>query len=231
MLTIEELISRAKCNDKDAILALWLHYKKLAFKICQKFTAHMPMDDLMQEAFILLLDTVRSFETDKGYKFSTIYTNTLKWGLIRKTRRLQRVKEYCILDKPLNDDNETTMGDMVADDTAEFETASLDKITASGLYQKCISLFPKDNDTYLKLFIMRYIQGLTIKKISEKLNMSIYKTRAADEKIYQIIVKNKELQYMADDIIGLSYRKGGLEKFKNTNTSSTEWAALKIMFL
>lgn len=75
-----------------------------------------------------------------------------------------------------------------------------------------------------------YIKGETYTVIAENLGVTAERARQIKNKAFRKIREgNTKLQEYSDSIFSRAYGRGGLFAFKNTGTSSTEWAALKII--
>jgi|GEM_PF-4874834 len=74
--------------------ALYLQYRGLIYKICNRFKDYCEIDDLMQTAYFGLHKAATTFNEDMDASFTHYVALCVKWVLIReiaKTRRLIRV--------------------------------------------------------------------------------------------------------------------------------------------
>lgn len=80
----EELAVLAKAGSTQAVLELWEQVKLLLYRMANRFYRRYgadffarrgaTMDDLEQECFLAMLDAVRAFAPERGYKFTTYLT-------------------------------------------------------------------------------------------------------------------------------------------------------------
>lgn len=82
MGTNEILATMAKTGDDAALLELWENVKALAYKTSTKWVAAgkrcgVEHDDLMQEAFVALMETVQRYDSKRG-AFTTLYVLRLR---------------------------------------------------------------------------------------------------------------------------------------------------------
>lgn len=80
----EQLAIFANDGNSQAILELWERVKLLLYKMANRFYRRygtnfcamrgVTMDDLEQECFLAMLDAVRGFTPERGYKFTAYLT-------------------------------------------------------------------------------------------------------------------------------------------------------------
>ena len=121
-MTNEHLVISAKKGDISALEQLYTQNSGIIFRNCRPFKRlGYETDDLMQEAYFVLLKAVDSYKEDSGYQFVTYLSNQLKWYFSRHVKRDKNRRDLCVLDSPIDEDGETAKADMLPDEAAEFE--------------------------------------------------------------------------------------------------------------
>lgn len=97
MIDNETLVKRIQQgeNINDNMMQLYNQNKGLLYKATKHYIGYdriFNKDDLMQEAYIYLYDAVSHYEADKGVKFATYLTNSIKWKIGRDMRDKRVVK-------------------------------------------------------------------------------------------------------------------------------------------
>lgn len=82
---LAELSRKARLGDKDAFNKIVEHNLRLVLKIANQFSGltDMPLEDLVQEGNIGLMEAVKRFDPDKGYKFATYATWWIRQNIQR----------------------------------------------------------------------------------------------------------------------------------------------------
>ena len=107
-------------GSQEAFEEIFNIYKNIMYNIISKYnkTVINSKDDLMQIASISLLKALKTFDTNKSYKFSTylqtIVTNDLN-TIFRPIQKRTAIVES--LDNTLPNEDKLTVKDTVADDT------------------------------------------------------------------------------------------------------------------
>lgn len=108
MIDNEILIEQIKQHpDNEADLVYQLYENNLSFikKIAKPYSKYEPMEDLLQQSYFGLLEAIKRFDPDKGYKFMTYAVTWIKQSIQRyieeygRTIRLpayfiQKIGEY-----------------------------------------------------------------------------------------------------------------------------------------
>lgn len=103
----EELIKQIKAepDNKDLIYMLYENNLPVIKKIILPYTEQEPLEDLLQQSYFGILEALKRYEPDKGYKFMTYAGNWIKQSVQRyieecgRTIRLpahfyQSIREY-----------------------------------------------------------------------------------------------------------------------------------------
>ena len=78
----------------------------------------------------------------------------------------------------------------------------------------------------------RYYDGLTLHQVAQQEQIPLSRVRKEEAAAFRKLRRGK-LRHFAEDRDGMAYSLGlkgtGLQRFRETRTSATEWAALKLM--
>ena len=125
-------IASAVQAGKANILSLWAAVERFAWQQAVRWAramegrAGVEERDLLQVAFIALMDTLTAWDADKG-EFLTLYGIKLKaafteaCGQRTQRARYDPINSVCrSMDEPIGDeDSDLTLGDMISDEAAE----------------------------------------------------------------------------------------------------------------
>ncbi len=135
------------------------------------------------------------------------------------------------LDSSINEDGDSTVGDMVAGN-ADVEGAVLDKVEKEELKHviwPVVDSLP-DNQPYVIRAIFQ--EGKTLKAAGEKIGVSVERTRQIRNRAIRELRKpgrrEKLIAFLPEHVESTAYRYNSVKSFNRTWTSSTELAALKI---
>lgn len=78
-----EQIQKHPDNETDLIYQLYENNLPLIKKIAMPYSEYEPLEDLLQQSYFGLLEAVKRFEPDKGYKFMTYAGTWIKQGIQR----------------------------------------------------------------------------------------------------------------------------------------------------
>lgn len=101
MIDNEILVKRIQQgkNVNDNMMQLYNQNKGILYKSLRHYKGYdniIDKNDLMQEAYIYLYDAVSRYNANKGIKFITYLTNSMKWKVGRdmRNKRIIRIPEY-----------------------------------------------------------------------------------------------------------------------------------------
>ena len=91
MIDNETLVKRIQQgeNVNDNMMQLYNQNTGLLYRALKRYNGYgniIDKDDLMQEAYIYLYEAVNRYKVDKGVKFTTYLTNSIKWNIGRDMR-------------------------------------------------------------------------------------------------------------------------------------------------
>lgn len=244
-MTNEELALLIKQGQKEHYGELWENTKRLFFRYANRFycgnaerctSAGVEYDDVIQSCFLVLVDVVRAYEPEKGYKLSTYiryhFKNRMK-ALINGEIEGGRSAAYKNLlnccesfNEPIkfqkSDSDELMLIDTIEDETAaepfkEVERSGRNKYLRAEL-ERIIdkSLSPKQAE----LIRRRFFKGQRNKDLtrSELVLLTSIKHKLARNEEIKALYKENYFDY---------YTGTGVTAFRNKQCSSVEFAAEK----
>lgn len=131
--------------------------------------------DIVQEAFIKVyrkLDTLKNPRTFKAYLAGAVRSSALDW--IRKKTSLRRGSPVSFTD--YSED----APDIADDGTAE--KMPLSSIERTEEYDKLLEMINELPENYREVFVLKHIEGITYKEISEVLGISL---SAVEARLYR----------------------------------------------
>ena len=147
----DELISRCKAGDRQALNLLYCHYRPYLLNICKHYAKEDDVaEDLLHDAFIVILtslDKLRS--TDKLEVWMTTIVRNVGYHYWKHLD-----KEHTALQQMADESQDTTVESLMPD----FE-----------LMQKLVAQLPKG---YQQVFRLSVFEGLSHQEISRMLNIA-----------------------------------------------------------
>lgn len=213
MIDNETLVKRIQQgeNVNDNMIQLYNQNIGLLYKATKHYIGYDRMidkDDLMQEAYIYLYDAVSHYEADKGVKFATYLTNSIKWKIGRDMREKRVVK----LPEKLSYDISKYMGFL------EEYTKKHDKQ-------------PPDKEVIENLGILES----RLKTIKNAVNMvsmaSIDKSISEDTTIAEMLKDDKDDIQEIEDSIDKDIQKVELWKIVESALTDEQMKLLKLRFI
>ena len=148
-------IASAVQADKADILSLWAAVERFAWQQAVRWAramegrAGIEESDLLQVAFIALMDTLTAWDADKG-EFLTLYGIKLKaafteaCGQRTQRARCDPINGVCrSMDEPIGDeDSDLTLGDMISDEAAEEAFEDIERRDFQQAVQAALAQLP-----------------------------------------------------------------------------------------
>ena len=126
-MTNEELATRIKAGQRELIPQLWGQIEGLCTLHANRVSRALPstavcdFDDLRQSGYFAMLQAIEYFDSKSGYSFNT-YLNHCHQAAMAEASGFRTAKQKKdptrfarSLDAPISDDDETTLGEVVAD--------------------------------------------------------------------------------------------------------------------
>ncbi len=244
-MTNEELAKKANNGDNKALSELYSQTRRLLYALAVKYynnhserctAAGVEVSDLANESYFALREAVGVYCKKGGeYKFTTF----LKYPVLNRFNELTGYRIKTALNEPLNNcrsldevlqgaDTETTLGETIADETAEFEDDVIQNIAKFEIVRD-IKKALADNSQGFEVLYLYYFKGMKYREIGEKIGVSATYVRDIIKRTLNKLRRKKEVREYGKDVISSSIRIGGVGRFKHTLESSTEWAARKLI--
>ena len=147
-------------------------------------------------------------------------------------KQLQDMKRSSImanvgsLDCYLAEDDDTTVGDLVASND-DVEGSVLNKVEQKQLRDTIWPIVDSLPERQPKVIRAIYQEGKTLKATGDEIGVSIEQTRKIKQKAINMLRKPERREKLIIFKPNTTYRHVGISEFKTTWTSSTESAALK----
>ena len=149
-----EIAAAVQAGDAD-ILRLWAAVERFAWQQTLRWVramegrAGVEESDLLQVAFIALMNTLTAWDADKG-EFLTLYGIKLKaafteaCGQRTQRARCDPINSVCrSMDEPIGDeDSDLTLGDMISDEAAEAAFEDVERRDFQQAVQAALAQLP-----------------------------------------------------------------------------------------
>lgn len=147
----DELISRCKAGDRQALNLLYCHYRPYLLNICKHYAKEDHMaEDLLHDAFIVILTSLDKLrDTDKLEAWMTTIVRNVGYHYWKHLD-----KEHTALKQMAGESQDMTAGSLMPD----YE-----------LMQKLVAQLPKG---YQQVFRLSVFEGLSHQEISRMLNIA-----------------------------------------------------------
>ena len=220
---------------KEHLEQLYFKNESLINILLTKYGKKGYFDDLKQESYLTLCESVKHFDPSRGFKFSTFFVKMMRQMLRRygveccpvyiPEGAYMQVKDsikVISLDTPIKaDEGEgVTVGDTIPDDTAEFESGIIDEIDGALFWRGCRRRL--DKAAYY-ILVQHYKQHKAFTDISAVMKYKYGKVIKIHRKALRRLRRFPEVQEYNCCI----YRHTTLNRFKRTHTSEVEAAVMK----
>lgn len=226
MASNEELAARLQQGDKEAAGRLWEQVRGWCWRVVSGYRTMaednraIDLDDLMQGAFLGMLEAAQTFDGGKG-SFTTWLTfyvrNQCHSALGLKGR--ERREHYAALstDTALGDD--LRLLDTLVDESLPEATEALEREDLAHDVRQAVDALP---ERQREIICRRYFQNQGFRQISECMSLPYSTTMADKNHAFRALGRDRILRkhYMPD------YLRYGVSTFRTTWTSPTEAAVL-----
>ena len=240
-MTNEELAVCIQEGDTALLPKLWEQVERFMWQQSLRYyhanrdgctKAGVLPQDLCQCSYLALLDAVAAFDGSRGYSFLAWLKFPLKTAFaaalgIRGHRR-DALNNCVSLDEPVGDDGDATFLDTLPDKSsaAPFDEAvdTMDNDILRGAFGEVISALP---DIERDVVTRRFYGGQTFKQIAIDYGVTQARIGAIQTSAFNRLRKNNRRVYSKeeqDTAASVSYRTGGLGRFRLSWTSSVEKA-------
>lgn len=244
-MTNEELAVRIKAGERDQLMELWEQVRDLiAWYAVRRYNAApglggVEVDDLIQAGFIAMVEAVESFDPGAGYKFTSWLTFPLKnafaeaGGYKSDKQKLDPLHRCDSLDRPIGDDDGTTVGDIQPEPGDCFEETErriwLEQLRT--VLDRAMEALPAD---WREILERRYYLGQSQRAVAEEMRVKRTDIQARERKaLYRLHHdrrRNHLDQFRVERAVDLEtpwFLHVGPEAFASTGTSAVEKLAMK----
>lgn len=146
-------MGNSRLTEQEALIT----FNRMAIKLARKYSTYNEFDDLFQIAQISIVEAVRSYDSKRGASLSTHIYNSIDFNikkLINKNKIYYIDNEESNINEPYYSDfSENKLNSLILSNTFE------DLLDDLSMRQK-------------EILFMKFIDELSIKEISDKLNCS-----------------------------------------------------------
>ncbi|HZJ56661.1 MAG TPA: sigma-70 family RNA polymerase sigma factor [Clostridia bacterium] len=155
----KDLVERAKAGCKESMGDLIERLRPLIYSVINRYRDRGDMEDLFQDACILIMEAVRDYDEEKGVPFLGFVKSRVYFGIHNKVRRC--VFELS-LDRPYGDEDGLSPIDTLEDDSIDIEESLINEETSVMLGNAIGELTLKQRG------IIRgyYLEGRTLKEMA-----------------------------------------------------------------
>lgn len=241
-MTNEEMAVRIQQGESGLYAHLWERVERLVALLAGRYYARsqatcarsgVELADLVQTGYFALLDSVKSFKAESGYKLTTY----LKRFLLNRWAQMLDVKygrekfdplNRCIsLEKPIAGENEDiALWDVIPDKAAEQDMeSSLERVYTQQLHdvlESCLdTLKPQEADTIRG----RFYRGEKLKEIAGRQGCTFQYVRTLEASGLRGLRRGanlRKLKAWREDIIGCYAYRSSFGMFRRMGASSVE---------
>lgn len=182
----KELIRKCQTGDKEAFYELISRYHPFVYKFLVKITEDEGIaEDLTQETFLKIIKNIDKYDLDGRAKFSTYVITVSKNCYIDYIRREKKWMQAIPIDENSN----------IEDISTNVEDLVLDKMYNQDIIEEIENL----TDEQKLVIKMKYIEGLTLKEIGDRLNLE---TKTVKSRIHNGIVRLRKILWKGDGYEG-----------------------------
>jgi len=245
----EELALLIQQGEKEYTAELWAQVERFISMKAGQYERHLSgcaanEEDLRQSGYFAMLEAVKYYRPEKGYKFITYLDFTLRkaFGEVAEIRSSRRDAAFSAvsLDEPIgHEDGDALRGDLIEDPAAQAPFNEL--MAQDSFYQARAAIWAaleKVNERARQFITLVYFEG---KSQTEAAEMVGYSSRQAAEQAHYNALQKIRNSSAAGKLKAVLYDLGefdlysealkgtGLKNFQEHWESSTERAAINYM--
>jgi len=241
----EVLVILIQEGRKDLISILWEQNKRLIAWLAGKFyvkhmdrcaAAGVEIDDLIQEGFFALLDAIKYYKAESGYKFTTYIDYPLLSRmnqLIGYRGRSDQLNNAISLETNINTESEDIcLSNVIPDPNAEFEDKIVQNETLSRLRETLIDIIKTLPEKH-KNVLLAGLNGISKETVVKMYNMTEEEYRRIRGQALKYCRKPRHIERFIEfmDPYRLGLKGTGFSAWYYSGSSSVERAVEKIMDL
>lgn len=196
----------------------YLQWEPMLKKLARKYKNNkfgIDMDELIQIEALALINVFDTYKDDKGTSKLSYYYTCVERYILKEFQSLGRAKRFCnnliSLNKPINDNDDIYMEEIIPDEDINVEKMALDTLIIKEYIDE-INKVLKGNQR--DIVILKIFDDKTDKEIADILNIKIDKISKAYSDARNKLVRKSNL---------IRLRFFELEKSKVNSWKSTNW--------
>ncbi len=212
----EELALLAQAGNREALAQLWEAVRLLLYQKAHSFYTHygpdtcarhgVTLEDLQQESYFALLDAVKAYQPEKGYKFTAYLSYPSKnrfrtcMGILSTHRNALDYADS--MNQPVDEESDTESGDLIPDPQAAAELEAVDTREEQRFYNAvletaCASL------SFLQREILKrvYRDKQTRSQIAQALHVTPETVRREEAKALRVLRGDRRVLSLADEYL------------------------------
>ena len=192
----EELALKIQAGQTELYGELWERCRKLLYYILARYQNGITLpnyingEDLEQCMYGALRAAVKSYDSGKGYKF-TSYLHFHVMNTVQAQLPDKHITEISA-NQPVEDDEGKSgeLQDFIEDDTAALQFNNIELSELRATVRKAVAALPERQRICITLY---FFEGLTYRQISERTGYTIYIVTTAIHKGLYMLRKDKTL--------------------------------------
>ena len=204
-------------REHVGLICMWCnHYAPMCNATCDK-------DDLLQAGFLGLVDAVETWEPARGAwsTWASFYIrDAMRDALGLRRKRLQTIS----LDAPLPDDDDASIGDLIADDSLPPVSEAMERDAIRAAVREAVTLI--GDDCARGVVDCVYLRGMSRNQTAEELGIPVPRLGHLLRKGLRALFLDDRLREAALDAETRFYAYKGVAAFKRDRTSVVEAAVI-----
>ncbi|MGN1457407.1 MAG: sigma-70 family RNA polymerase sigma factor [Acutalibacteraceae bacterium] len=211
-MTNEQLVTLIQSGHRELLPELWEQTERLIKMLIIRYAKNrvlpnsMDIDDLLQCGYFALLQAVRAFKADNGYKFTTYLNYSVKNAIDEETGSDRKHFQEISYNKTVKDksgDN-VEMLDLMEDSTAEYDV--IEPVELSDTQRIVTEALERLPPVQREVISKHYLKGLTLNQIATERHCTIenirqyiragFKTLRKDRALRNLYFEGQRLCYM-----------------------------------
>lgn len=207
----EQLVTLIQSGHRDLLPVLWEQTERLIKMLIIRYAKNrvlpnsIDIDDLLQCGYFALLQAVRAFKSDSGYKFTTYLNYSVKNAIDEETGSDKKHFKEISYNKTVSDkdgDNVELL-DLMEDSTAEYDV--IEPVELTDTQRTVIEALERLPSAQREVISKHYLKGLTLNQISAERHCTIENIRQYIQQGFKTLRKDRALRNLYFDTVGSSY--------------------------
>jgi len=212
----ETLAIKAQAGNREALARLWEAVKRLLYQKAHSFYIHygpdacaqhgVTLEDLQQECYFALLDAIRAYQPEKGYKFTAYLSYPSKnrfracMGILSTHRNALDYADS--MNRPADEEGDTESGDLIPDPQAAAELEAVDTREEQRFYSAVLETACAPLSFLQKEILKRvYRDKQTRPQIAQALQVTSETVRREEAKALRTLRGDSRVWSLADEYL------------------------------